>query len=126
MNPLLSATNLEHWADTRQSQDVLPLIVRRLLLATVNPIHIDFPSGDSINRPGYDGLLRTADTAPLVPTGQSVWEMGVGGEPKDKANEDYKGRTENPRGLDPRETTFVFVTPRRWQGKEDWAKKKRE
>lgn len=126
MQPLLSATALEHWADTRQAEDQLPLMIRRLVLATVNPLHIDFPSGDSVNLPGFDGLLRTTGPAPLVPAGQSCWEMGRGNDPREKANEDYKGRTANPRGIDPKKTTFVFVTPRRWQGKSDWANEKRE
>lgn len=126
MDPLLTATHLEHWADTRRAQDELPLVVRRLIVATVTPVHIDFPSGDSINRPGWDGVLRTADSATPVPAGQSVWEMGVGTDPRGKAQADYATRTSDPKGVRPAETTFVFVTPRRWQGKEGWAEERRK
>lgn len=125
MNPLATATQLVDWADERRAQDTLPLLVRRLILACVNPLRIDFASGDSINRPGYDGFLQTVDGAPLVPAGQSVWEMGVDQNPLKKVNGDYASRKADPGEVVPSETTFVFVTPRRWQGKADWAAEKR-
>jgi hypothetical protein len=125
MNPLLTATDLVHWADRRQAQETLPLLVRRLVLATVNPLAIDFASGDSINRPGYDGFLQTMDGELLVPAGQSVWEMGTNRAVSQKANEDYDLRKATPGSVVPAETTFVFVTPRRWQGKSNWADAKR-
>ena len=77
MNPLLTATQLQHWADEHRSQDMLPLLMRRLILAIINPLKIDFPSGDSINRPGFDGVLQTIDGELLIPAGQAAWEMGV-------------------------------------------------
>ncbi|MBI4205418.1 MAG: hypothetical protein HY527_10370 [Betaproteobacteria bacterium] len=46
-----------------------------------------------------------------------------------KANEDYQQRTESPGAVNPRETTFVFVTPRSWDSRslEDWrAQKQRD
>ncbi len=125
MPPLLTATNLVQWAETVRSRDALPLITRRLIHFSVAPTFIDFPAGDSVNRPGYDGLLRTNDSAPWVPSGQSVWEMGTNHNPKSKANEDYDKRVAEPDGIVPADTTFVFVTPRRWQGKSDWADEKR-
>lgn len=125
MSPLLTATQLVDWADERRAQDTLPLLVRRLVLATVDPLQIDFASGDSVNRPGYDGFLQTVEGAPLVPAGQSVWEFGVNQSPTSKANEDYATRKANPGEVVPSETTFVFVTPRRWQGKAEWAAEKR-
>ncbi len=125
MNPLLSATALVQWADQRRSQDMLPLLIRRLILATVNPIKINFAAGDSVNRPGYDGFLQTTEGGLLVPAGQSVWEMGCNQNPITKANKDYLTRTSDPGQVVPDQTTFVFVTPRRWQDKEDWAADRR-
>jgi len=43
--------------------------------------------------------------------------MGVDRKPKQKAEGDYAKRTADPGGLATRETTFVFVTPRRWPEK---------
>ncbi|MBN9518700.1 hypothetical protein J0H58_09305 [bacterium] len=125
MNPLLTATHLVDWADERRAQDMLPLLIGRLVLAAVSPLRIDFPSGDSVNRPGYDGFLQTVEGAPLVPAGQSVWEMGTDQNPAKKANGDYATRKADPGGVMPAETTFVFVTARRWQGKAEWAEEKR-
>ncbi|QEL19193.1 hypothetical protein [Limnoglobus roseus] len=109
MNPLLTATQLVHWADTWPAQDALPLLVRRLILGRIDPLHIDFPAGDSINRPGYDGLLRTAEASSFIPAGQSVWEFGAENNPKRKANEDYSSRTKTPRTVTPAETTFELA-----------------
>jgi hypothetical protein len=125
MNPLLSATDLVHWADRRPAQDMLPLLVRRLILATLDPLAIDIRCGDSVSRPGYDGFLRTVDGGLLVPAGQSVWEMGVNQDPTRRANEEYAKRKSNPAPAVPGETTFVFVTPRRWPGKSKWVDEKR-
>jgi hypothetical protein len=127
MTPLLSATNLDRWADERRSQDMLPLLIRRLIMASVNPIRIDFPSGDSVNRPGYDGFLQTVAGTAFVPAGQSVWEMGTSRNPVQKAEDDFTKRAATSGSVTPAETTIVFVTARRWhgkKGKKDWADEK--
>ena len=54
----IDATDLENWASRRDSQDCLPLVIRRLIRATVNMINsISFPAGESIVYPGWDGRL---------------------------------------------------------------------
>jgi hypothetical protein len=60
-----------------------------------------------------------------VPAGFSVWELGTGQDPEGKANDDYEKRTGNPLGVETRQATFVFVTPRNWPGKGAWATKRR-
>ena len=78
MNPLVTATDLVQWADRRAAQGELPLLLRRLVRASVAPQFIDFPAGDSVNRPGYDGTFcATVEGSSHVPAGQSVWEMGT-------------------------------------------------
>jgi DNA-binding transcriptional ArsR family regulator len=124
MNAFLTATHLVRWADERRSQDMLPFLVRRIVLASMKPIRCDFPGGDSVNRPGYDGLVQTVEGTFFVPSGQSVWEMGADKNVSRKANEDYAARTRDPETVDPAQTTFVFVTPRRWSGKIEWAQAK--
>ena len=71
-------------------------------------------------------LSKLGRSTPLVPEGMSVWEMGSGGDPRKKANSDYRSRTDNSLGLDKSTTTFIFVTLRRWDDKVEWAKKKRK
>lgn len=50
--------------------------------------------------------------------------MGTNRNIKKKANDDYQKRCEDSLGLNSAETTFVFVTPRRWGGKDDWVQAK--
>ena len=54
--------------------------------------------------------------------------MGDGNRPgyAAKANKDYRERTADPLGVDMANTTFVFVTPRRWDKKKAWEKRKRD
>ena len=59
-----------------------------------------------------------------MPAGTSGWEMGVEKNPQKKAEEDFVKRTKDPLGLDRAKTTFVFVTPRKWQKKAEWCRAK--
>ena len=43
-----------------------------------------------------------------------VWEFSTEADYLDKANREIKKRTKEPGAFLPRDTTFVFVTPRRW------------
>lgn len=105
---------------SRDSQELLPHLVRRLIAATV-PVgalsRFIVPSGDDIRRHGFDGSIDTKEGNPFVPSGQSVWEFGVGDDPETKFKKDYEARVKDPKGLITSETTFVFVTPRAWAGK---------
>jgi hypothetical protein len=74
-----------------------------------------FPTGDSSELPGYDGILEAEAVPPWVPGGKSVWEFGTGDDPQDKATSDFNKRKKNPDvDVVPAETTFVFVTARVW------------
>jgi hypothetical protein len=75
--------------------------------------------------PGFDGVVQAGRGTPMVPAGLSVWELGVGDDPRHKANDDYSKRAKDHAGFDPATTTFVFATPRQWPGKEAWASEKR-
>lgn len=75
--------------------------------------------------PGFDGVVQAGRATPIVPLGLSVWELGVGDDPRRKANDDYAKRTADPAGFDLSTTTFVFATPRQWPGKDAWAQEMR-
>jgi hypothetical protein len=123
----ITSTDLEAWAPKRDCQEHLPLLVRRLIRATaLNVLKMLFPAGDNVILPGYDGILEVENGTDHIPSGKSVWEIGTGKEPRGKAASDYKTRTEEVTDINLSETTFVFVTPRVWTGKEEWAKQKRE
>lgn len=123
---LANATDLAQWGNRLDAQGLLPKLIRRLILATSSDItRIGVRSEEGIRYPGFDGIIEAGKGNAFVPTGLSVWEMGVNQDPKGKAEGDYTKRTEDPLGVDPLQTTFVFVTPRRWPGKEDWIEDKR-
>lgn len=121
------ATEIESWANTLDARQRLPQLLRRLAHATVEQLaRIDFPAGEGIQRPGWDGITETSAVHPFVPQGFAVWELGCDGDPGSKAQEDYEKRVEDPLGLDPSQTTYVCVTPRKWTKKEEWREKKNQ
>lgn len=128
VSPLLAtATDLAVWADTRAAQERVSELLRRLILATTDGLQrIDMAAGEAIQHGGYDGVVVNAVPTSFVPAGPSVWEIGVGGDVKSKADSDYEKRSANPLGADPTETTFVFVTPRRWASKRIWEKARKQ
>lgn len=121
---LVNATDLDSWAKRRDSQAILPQLVRRLAYGRNGEVRARFPSGEGIAFKGWDGIVTSEGAREYVPTGLSGWELSTEGRPTRKANRDYETRKGDPQGLDPRKTTFVFVTPRSWPGKEDWIKQK--
>lgn len=122
----VDATDLIRWAERLDARARLPQLLRLLIRATVkHPRIVDFASGESIQMPGWDGIVDTPQGNDFVPDGYSVWELGVNKDVKGKADDDYDKRVENPLGVVPAETTFVFVTPRRWANKNEWEKNKK-
>jgi hypothetical protein len=118
---LVDANDLIIWADRLNARSQLPRLVRRLIQATTPSLeHIGFPADEDIQSAGWDGIVKTSVGNDKVPAGVSAWEMGVNKDPKGKADEDYSKRTNNPLGTNISQCTFVFVTPRRWPGKEQW------
>ncbi len=126
---LLQSTDLDRWADTIASKSEFPRIVKRLICAVVQPDKLRFPSGDSVWVPGLDGVVAVREGCRFVPTGISVWEVGAGQDFIRKANADYNKRSSKPLpmvDIAHSEATFVFVTPRVWQEKENWAAERKK
>jgi len=124
---LADGTDLTQWANQRVAQSELPRIMRQLILATVPRVgQIGFPADEGIQQGGWDGIVEVPDGNAYVPDGVSVWELGVNTQVKSKADADYAKRTGDPGDIDTKSTTFVFVTPRRWGGKDEWVAEKRK
>ena len=124
---LCDASDLVAWAGRRESQSLLPLVIQRLIRATatrVTEFHIR--TGEGVHLPGWDGIVRNEQDTPFVPEGTSGWEMSVAVGPQGKADKDYRKRSEDSKPLVPEDTTLVFVTLRRWGGKDVWAAEKTE
>lgn len=128
---LVDAGDLERWANSRRAQERLPALVRRLIHATTTTAtHVGLPAGDAVQQGGYDGVVVISETHHAVPDGMSIWEFGVSANPKGKADNEYERRkSKQPYSaagpVDPSTTTFVFVTPRRWNAKTKWLKSRR-
>lgn len=123
----VNGTDLTEWANRRAAQSEFPRVMRRIIHATANSIRrIGFPADEGVQLGGWDGVVELATGNAYAPDGVSVWELGTNADIRRKANGDYEKRTEDPRGLDPAGTTFVFVTPRRWGGKDAWLAEKRQ
>lgn len=121
---LVDATQLSHWAATRDAQGAFPELLARLLAGTPGVTNISVRTAEGVALPGWDGFAESTG-ASFLPSGALCFELGVGAQPKAKADADYAKRTRDPAGVDPSECVFVFVTPRRWSGAGKWASEKR-
>jgi len=123
----VKAPDLEYWSRTREAQAGLPTLIRKLIYAsTEQPLHIEMPGGEGVQRHGWDGVVKTQAASLYVPAGTSGWEISVADRPADKAERDFKARISGPLGLPPSQVTFVFVTSRKWDGKQRWRDEKRK
>ena len=124
---LCDASDIVAWAGRRESQSLLPLVIRRLIRATATRVtQFRIPTGEGVQLGGWDGIVHNERGTPFVPEGASGWEMSVSASPRRKAEDDLKNRTEDGAPLAAADTTFVFVTLRRWGGKDVWAAEKTE
>lgn len=127
LTSLANATDLESWADRRDSQAVLPMLLRRLVQATVEQVlHADFRGGEGVQLGGLDGIVVVDQGNTFVPDGTSAWELSTRKNIKRKADEDYNKRAEHPGGIDPADSTYIFVTPRRWAKKRAWQQSRQD
>ena len=117
----ITSTDLKQWADTKECQQLLPELIKRLIDTSVSNVDkLSFPSGDATFLPGWDGIVSCEENIDIVPAGISLWECGSNDGVSGKINGDFKKRDENPLGYEKKESTFVFVTPRIWEGAEEW------
>src|SRR3984893_11867071 len=122
----ITETDLDHWADRRDGQAMLPELIRRLILAEKGYFpELRFPSGDSVQMHGWDGRCNVESATDQIPAGWSGWELGTDKGPKKKADKDYKQRSGDPLDLTVLDTIHECDTPRRWAQKGEWIKERR-
>jgi transcriptional regulator with XRE-family HTH domain len=121
----VNGTDLAQWAERRHGQASMPTLIAKLVRASCGA-SLHFPSDEAVQLAGWDGTTQATTASEYVPAGLAGWEIGTQREKiAEKADKDYIKRTGEPLGLEQSETTFVFVTPRPWPKKDEWAQQKR-
>lgn len=118
----ISGNDITDWfSKSILARTQLSVLLRTLINSTgENLQRVDFPGNDDAERPGWDGFIESASATPWIPTGASGWEFGVNADIKTKADGDFAKSVKATNKADRLNTTFVFVTPRRWSGKAAW------
>jgi addiction module HigA family antidote len=122
----ITARDIEQWVHGNlDARSRLPVLLRKLVHSTGQGLsHVDFPAYDNAERKGWDGRVDAAAATPWIPRGTSGWEFGCNEDPRQKAEGDYAGRVTDITGAERADAHFVFVTPRKWNGKDKWVKEK--
>ena len=119
----ITSTHLKQWADTKECQQLLPELVRRLIETSVTSVdRLSFPSGDAVSVHGWDGIVSCNEGIDVVPEGISLWECGATKDKQGKINHDFGVRENDPLGYDKSISMFVLVTPRIWEGADEWMR----
>jgi transcriptional regulator with XRE-family HTH domain len=120
----VSAEDLADWANRTDGAVSMPTLLAHLILATHGTaVKLRFPADEGVRHPGWDGRTTIQAGGAYVPAGEAGWEIGVQrSKILDKANKDFLNRSENPDTLEPANAAFIFVTPRHWPKKDEWAK----
>lgn len=117
---IVTSTDLQQWADKRESEQYLPLLIRRLIINKVgfkNIRFIDMPGGDSIWKPGSDGKLLTSVESVLGEKNKIyIIEFGESYRVNKKLQDDLKKRTEQLNGKRT-DAVFVFITTHKFKNK---------
>lgn len=119
----IKATDIESWVRRNISARTrLPVLLRTLVNSTGRHLkRSDFPGNNDAERPGWDGYIDSTKSTPWIPEGLSGWEFGTNEDIKGKADKDFAKAVKATPKSERDVTTFVFVTPRNWPGKEKWV-----
>lgn len=124
----IKANDIENWASHNIiARSRFAVFLRTLVHSTGGGLsEVDFPGNDDSQRAGWDGRIVANEGTAWVPAGYSGWEFGTNEDPKAKADKDYKKSVAATDANDRASMEFVFVTPRRWDGKNAWATEKKK
>ena len=120
----IGAADIENWSLAKRvsSRAALPLLIRRLAFATTSDLtELDFHGEEETERYGWDGETTSASGSEKVPVGKSCWELSNSANLPGKPNADIRAREAALSAQRRKEVTFIYVTPRRWAGKEAWV-----
>src|SRR4051812_3560251 len=93
---LADRADIIRWADRIDARSEFPRLIRGLIKANNDQVvALQMRAAEGVDAPGYDGTSDALHATPFVPEGPAVWELGVGVDPGDKAQRDYRSRTED-------------------------------
>jgi addiction module HigA family antidote len=124
----IKANDIENWASYNiAARSRFAVFLRTLVHSTGSGLtEVDFPGNDDSQRAGWDGRIVANEGTTWVPSGVSGWEFGTNEDPKAKADKDYKKSLIAIDASSRASIEFVFVTPRRWAGKNAWIAEKKK
>ena len=115
----INRDDIERWGITYEAKGDFPRLISKLVLATTpKSTRVRFPAGSSVFLNGWDGEVICEEESNYIPKGLSYFELGTERESGKKIKADYKNRTGNPLGCEPKETTLILITPFTWKDKE--------
>lgn len=118
---VITANQIVAWASRREAQELLPVLLRRLVFATGQGLErVGFPARESVQQGGWDGIVTATDSDTYVPAGMSAWELSTTERARAKAKEDYDKRTKAPGDVTPSGSTLLLVTAQRFSRKTAW------
>ena len=123
---IVTALQLESWADTLTAKEEVPGVVASLIRASCPSLQsYRFPSHDASQMHGFDGVAEVVDGNVFGPVGRSIWEFGAGKDYRTKAGKDYEKRTKELSPEERSKHTFIFATPRIWDTDlEEWMRER--
>ncbi len=123
---LITAEDLDHWAESPEARRAFPELVRRLIAHAGAVLRrLDVPSGSGTDLAGFDGIVEVQEGTARIPDGRSVWELSCEKQVPRKARKDLAKRTRATGPEERAKTSFVFATPRKWSGKDRWLEEAR-
>ncbi|MDF2811653.1 MAG: hypothetical protein K0S56_2684, partial [Microvirga sp.] len=123
----IKANEIVAWADHNIPARIrLSVLLRTLVHSTGAGLEqVNFPGNDDAERSGWDGFTNASAGTPWIPSGAAGWEFGVTQDVKGKADGDFAKSVKAHKPVERKNITFIFVTPRRWSGKDEWVKEMR-
>lgn len=124
---MIDKAHIDQWADMQSAKGDFPQLIRRLVFTTVTPhlIKCNIPFGSAVFMGGWDGEVEALKQTEFIPEGKTILEFGTSRNYKDKAEKDYvKRSSEDYKGLNKADTTYIFMTPRVWGDKKNWEDEK--
>src|SRR4051794_34830093 len=116
--------DLIQWGRSQGAPADLPDLIRRLILETSpGVVSLGFATGVGVYSGGWDGSARVTASGLNVPAGLSLWELSTRADVNAKADSDYEKRIDTPDGTPTADATYVAVSTRAWQRREEWAQR---